>query len=214
MIDVVLPVLNEAEALPWVLDRIPPGFRPLVVDNGSSDDSASVARARGAAVFSEPDPGFGAACWAGLRRAESDKVAFMDCDGSLDPGDLTLLAEAMARQDAGLVLGRRMAEKSAWPLHARVANRLLTREVKRRTSVELSDLGPMRMADRRRLLELELRDRRFGWPLEMVLRAAQAGWLVIEVPVPYRNRRGESKVTGTFRGTWRATRDMGGILLR
>jgi dTDP-L-rhamnose 4-epimerase len=114
--------------------------------------------------------------------------------------------------DADLVLGARHAEPGAWPLHARVANRALTLELRRRSGVALTDLGPMRTARRAALLDLGLADRRFGYPLEMVVRAAAAGWRIAEVPVPYRRRAGRSKVTGTVRGTARTVRDMALVL--
>jgi glycosyltransferase involved in cell wall biosynthesis len=211
-VDVVLPVLDEAEALPWVLSRIPSGVRAIVVDNGSSDGSADVARAHGATVVVEPQRGFGAACWAGLVAAEADVVCFMDADASLDPRDLHLVAGPLDRGEADLVLGRRRPARGAWPVHSRVANRYLAHEVRRRTRLRLRDLGPMRAAGRAPLLDLGIADRRFGWPLEMVLRAAGAGWRVAEVDVPYRPRTGRSKVTGTVRGTARAVHDMRVVL--
>jgi len=212
MVDVVLPVLNEAQALPWVLGRMPEGFRPLVADNGSTDGSGELAAAHGATVVREPRPGFGAACWAGLGAASTDVVCFMDCDGSLDPRDLPAIAAPVLEGRAQLSLGSRMAQRGAWPPHARVANRVLTWELRRRAGVRLRDIGPMRAAPRQALLDLGIRDRRFGWPLEMVLRAARADWTIVEAPVPYLARHGRSKVTGTVRGTVRAVRDMAGVL--
>jgi glycosyltransferase involved in cell wall biosynthesis len=208
VVDVVLPVLDEAAALPWVLGRMPDGFRPVVVDNGSSDGSAELAQALGARVIAEPRRGFGAACHAGLLGARSDVVCFMDCDGSLDPAELPRVAGPVLSGSHQLLLGARRPEPGAWPLHARLANRALALELRRRAGLALSDLGPMRAARRAPLLDLGLRDRRFGWPLEMVLRAAAAGWTVGEVEVAYRRRAGRSKVTGTVRGTARAVRDM------
>lgn len=210
--DVVLPVLDEAAALPWILGRMPAHLHAIVVDNGSTDGSAEIARAHGATVVEEPRRGFGAACWAGLAAATDDVVCFMDADASLDPEDLHLVAGPVVHDEADLVLGRRVAERGAWPLHARVANRYLAREVGRRTGVALRDLGPMRAGRRESLLALGIEDRRFGWPLEMVLRAGRAGWRIVEVDVPYRPRAGRSKVTGTLRGTARAVRDMRAVL--
>ena len=204
----VLPVLDEAEAIPWVLARMPPGFRPIVVDNGSSDGSAEIAEGLGARVVREPRRGFGSACLAGLRAATEAVVCFMDCDGSLDPRDLPLVAEPVAAGRADLVVGERDAAPGAWPMHARLANRALALEVRRRTGLHLRDLGPMRAASRRLLLELGVTDRRFGWPLETVLRAEAAGWRILGVPVRYGPRTGRSKVTGTLGGTVRAVRDM------
>jgi glycosyltransferase involved in cell wall biosynthesis len=211
-VQVVLPVLNEAEALPWVLGRMPVGYEALVVDNGSTDGSGDIARRAGAAVVHEPRPGFGSACFAGLAAASSELVCFMDCDGSLDPRDLERVVGAVGSDRADLVLGVRDAERTAWPFHLRAANRALCLELGRRTGVHLSDLGPMRAARRAELLDLGIVDRRFGWPLEMVLRAAKAGWRVAEVPVTYRRRVGRSKVTGTLRGSLRAAWDMGAAL--
>jgi glycosyltransferase involved in cell wall biosynthesis len=211
--DVVLPVLDEREALPWVLERMPAGYEPIVVDNGSTDGSGALAESLGARVVREPQPGFGAACWAGLRAATADLVCFMDCDASFDPRELPRVADPVAAGVADLVLGaRRASEPGAWPLHARVANRVLALELRRRTGIPLTDLGPMRAARRTDLLGLGIRDRRFGWPLEMVLRASRAGWRLDEVPVTYLPRAGRSKVTGTLKGTLRAIRDMASVL--
>ena len=212
MIDVVLPVLDEARALPWVLGRMPPGYRAIVVDNGSSDGSGDVARERGATVVDEPVQGFGAACFAGLCAATSDVVCFMDADASLDPRELPALCDPVIAGSADLVLGARVPQRGAWPLHARLANRVLARELRRRCGVALTDLGPMRAARREPLLALGIEDRRSGWPLEMVLRAARAGWRIDERPVPYLQRTGRSKVTGTLRGTIRAVGDMAAVL--
>ena len=213
MIDVVLPVLDEAEALPWVLGRIPDGYRAIVADNGSTDGSARIALARGAVVVAEPRRGFGAACRAGLLAATSDVVCFMDADGSLDPRELPRVADPVAAHAADLVLGARNADRGAWPPHARAANRLLALELRRRSGVRLTDLGPMRAARRAGLLRLDLRDRGFGYPLEMVLRAAQEDWRIEQRSVRYRARGGgRSKVTGTLRGTARAVRDMAAVL--
>jgi glycosyltransferase involved in cell wall biosynthesis len=212
--DVVLPVLNEAEALPRVLARLPAGYRAIVVDNGSTDGSGDVARALGTDVVAEPRRGFGAACFAGLRAASFDVVCFMDADGSLDPAELPMVADGVAAGRADLVLGARRPDRAgAFPLHARAANRALALELRRRSGVRVTDIGPMRAARREELLALGIRDRRFGWPLEMVLRAAAAGWRVEEVPVAYTARAGgESKVTGSVRGTLRAVRDMAAVM--
>src|SRR5215217_5523989 len=143
MPDVVLPVLDEREALPWVLERMPAGYAPIVVDNGSRDGSGALAARLGAQVVAEPQRGFGAASWAGLRAARADVVCFMDCDASFDPAQLPRVADPVARGRADLVLGARAPAPGAWPAHARAANAVLAWELRRRARLPLRDLGPM-----------------------------------------------------------------------
>ena len=214
-VDVILPCLNEASAVPWMLERMPAGFRPIVVDNGSTDGSDEIARSLGATVVAEPARGFGAAAHAGLLAATSDLVCFCDLDGSLDPRQLPLITGPLLAGRADLVLGRRApVRRDAWPLPARLANWELARRVRHRTGLSIRDLGPMRAAGREALLRLNLADRRFGYPLEMVMNAAAAGWRVSEVEVAYLPRVGKSKVTGTVRGCVRTVHDMSGVLAR
>lgn len=213
MIDVILPCLDEAAALPWVLTHMPDGYRPIVADNGSADGSAGIARAYGAEVVDARPRGFGAACHAGLLAARSDVVCVMDADASLDPRELPRVADPVRDGRADLVLGRRVpATRTAWPAHARLANRVLAACLRRRTGAALHDLGPMRAFRRTRLLDLSLTDRRFGYTLEMVIRAAADGWRIAETDVGYLPRTGRSKVTGTLRGTVRAMADMRRVL--
>ncbi len=208
-VDVVLPVLDERAALPGVLAGLPSGYRAVVVDNGSTDGSGALARSLGATVVVEPQRGFGAACFAGLQAATAPVVAFCDADGSFDLGQLPLVTGPVLAGESDLVLGaRRPSARGAWPAHARMANRVLAFELRRRTGLPLTDLGPMRAASRQGLLGLGLIDRRSGWPLEMVLKAVAAGWSLSEVEVGYAPRVGRSKVTGTVRGTARAVKDM------
>lgn len=209
----VLPCLDEAAALSGVLAGLPFGWRAIVVDNGSTDASADVARALGALVVAESRRGYGSAVHAGLLAATADLVATCDADGSLSLADLPALAAPVLNGTADLVLGRRMPRPlGAWPLHARVANRVLARRVRVASGLRLHDLGPIRVARRTDLLALNLTDRRSGYPLELVLRAAASGWRVTELPVDYRPRVGRSKVTGTVRGTWHAVQDMRRLL--
>ncbi len=212
MPDVILPCLDEAGALPWVLSRLPEGCRAIVADNGSTDGSADIARAHGALVVAASPKGFGAACHAGLLAATDDVVCFLDADASLDPQQLHRVLEPLYA-GADLVLGRRRATaRGAFPLRSRLANAELARRVRTRTGFVLHDLGPMRAVRREALLSLGILDRRSGYPLEMVVRAADAGWICVEVDVDYRPRTGSSKVTGTVRGTLTAVKDMSAVL--
>ena len=212
-VDVVFPCLNEEQALPWVLGRLPAGYRAIVVDNGSTDRSAEVAREHGAIVVTELRRGFGSAAHAGLVAATAPIVAFCDADASMDPQDLPRVVDPVALGTADLVLGRRRpTTRGAWPLHARIANRALASLMRGATKLDLHDLGPMRAANREAMLGLDLRDRRSGYPLETVLRAHAEGWRVLEVDAPYSPRIGRSKVTGTVRGTYTAVLDMSRLL--
>jgi glycosyltransferase involved in cell wall biosynthesis len=213
-VDVVLPCLDEAAALPGVLAALPAGYRAIVVDNGSSDGSAEVAAAHGATVVHEPRRGYGAAVHTGLERATAEIVCFLDADGSLDPAGLPGLVRPVADGRARLAVGRRVpVGRGTWPWHARAGNRVLA-TILRRRGLPVSDIAPIRAARRADLLELGVRDRAFGYPLELLIRAADAGWPVVELAVPYRPRAAgtRSKVSGSVRGTLRAVRDMAGVL--
>jgi glycosyltransferase involved in cell wall biosynthesis len=211
-IDIVLPCLNEAAALPWVLARIPDGAKAIVVDNGSTDGSVEIARSLGAQIIQCGPRGYGAACHAGLMSAQADLVAVCDCDASLDPADVIRLASAL-RDGIHLAVGRRRpTSPGAWPIHARLANRELARRVRRRSGACIRDIGPMRLARRDDLIGLGLADRRCGYPVETIVRAADAGWRIAEVDVAYTPRAGRSKVTGTLRGTFQAIRDANSVL--
>jgi len=212
-VDVVFPALNEERALPRILGELPPGYRAIVVDNGSTDRTAAVAAELGALVVHESRRGFGAAAHAGLLAATAPIVAFCDADASMDPRDLPKVVDPVRSGEVDLMLGRRRATSlRAWPLHARFANVVLALLMRRATGVRLNDLGPMRAARREQLLRLDLLDRRSGYPLEMVLRASGAGFRIHEIDIPYSPREGRSKVTGTVRGTINAVRDMSRLL--
>lgn len=214
-VDVILPCRNEADALPAVIAALPAGFRPLVVDNGSTDHTAEVARRHGARVVQEPRPGYGAAVHAGLEQAGSELVAVMDADGSLDPLALCPLAEAVACGTADLAVGRRIPEgRRAQPWHARAGNALLAALLRRR-GVLVHDIAPIRMGRAAQLRELGVTDRAFGYPLELLLKAARHGLRIRETEVAYRPRAGgRSKVSGSVLGTVRAVRDMSKALRR
>jgi glycosyltransferase involved in cell wall biosynthesis len=214
-IDVVMPCLDEAAALPWVLSRIPAGYRAIVADNGSTDGSPDIAAAHGATVVRVARRGFGAATHGGLSAATAEVVCFLDADGSFDPAQLPLVVDPVRAGAADLVLGRRRpTDRRAWPVHARLGNAFLARRLRRRAGIPVHDLGPMRAARRMALLDLDLTDRRFGYPLEMLVKAARAGWRIREVDVDYAPRAagGRSKVTGTLRGTLRTVADMSRVL--
>lgn len=215
MIDVVLPCLDESKALPWVLGRMPAGFRPIVVDNRSTDESADIALSLGARVIIEPRRGFGAACHAGLRAATSEVVCICVCDATLDPSQLPRVARPILTGEWDLMLGRRrIVSGGAWPVHSLLAKQELVRRVRRRTGLYLRDLGPMRAARREALLDLRLGNQRSAYPVEMVVRAAEEGWLIGEIPVDYLPPRGRSGMGGTLRDTLRAVREMSGGLAR
>jgi glycosyltransferase involved in cell wall biosynthesis len=214
-VDLVLPCLDEAAALPWVLGRVPIGCRAIVVDNGSRDGSAQIADKLGATVVREGRPGYGAACHAGLVAATADLVVFMDADGSLDPAGLPTLLAPLTSGSADLVVARRRPSvRGAWPWHLQLANLELARRVRRRTGLTVRDVGPARAAWREPLTMLGIQDRRSGYPVETLVRAAEAGWQVAAVDLPYYPRTGRSKVTGTPLGAARAVRDMSHVLAR
>ena len=209
--EIVLPCLDEADALPAVLAELPAGWPVLVVDNGSTDGTADVAAAHRARVVVEPRRGYGAAVHAGLLAAREELVAVLDGDGSLDPAVLAPMAEAV-RAGADLAVGRRVPRAGAWPWHARAGNALIAALLRRR-GVPVHDIAPIRVGRRQSLLDLAVADRGFGYPLELLLRAGAAGWRLHEVEVAYRPRAGgRSKVSGSVRGTVRAARDMGRLL--
>lgn len=208
-IEVILPCLDEAAALPGVLGGLPQGYQAIVVDNGSQDGSPDVAAGLGAKVVHESRRGYGAAVHAGLESATADVVCFMDADGSLDARDLPTLVDAL---DGGvnLAVGRRVpAGRGAWPWHARAGNRVLSLLLRSR-GLRVRDIAPMRAVGRQALLDLAIADRAFGYPLELLIKAGAAGWRVREVDVGYGPRTSgtRSKVSGSVCGTARAIRDM------
>jgi glycosyltransferase involved in cell wall biosynthesis len=212
-VDVVLPCLDEAAALPAVLAALPAGYHAIVVDNGSTDGSPEVAAAHGATVVHEPRRGYGAAVHTGLEHARSEVVCFLDADGSLDPAELVPLVAAVI-DGAQLAVGRRVPVcRGVWPWHARAGNHVLA-TILRHRGLPVTDIAPARAVRRQDLLDLGVRDRAFGYPLELLLRAAEARWRVVELDVAYRPRAlgTKSKVSGSVRGTMRAVRDMAGAL--
>ncbi len=213
--DLVLPCKDEAAALPDLLRRVPPGFAVIVVDNGSTDDTAAVARSLGATVVNESVPGYGAAVHTGLLAATSEHVAFMDGDGSFDAADLVPLLDDVRSGRADLAVGRRRPTgRGVWPWHARLGNGLVVWWLRRRIDMAAHDIAPMRVCRRDALLALDVRDRRFGYPVELLQKATLAGWRVAEHDVAYHPRAAgtRSKVSGSVRGTARAARDFWKVL--
>ena len=207
-VTVVIPCRDESGALPGVLAALPPGYAALVVDNGSRDGTADVARACGARVVTEPEPGYGAAVQAGIAAAPDGVIGVLDGDGSLDAAELPALVEALG-SGVDLVVGRRRAAgRGAWPLHARLGNAMIAWRLRREHGLAVHDIGAMRVGRRASLLSLGPLHRRYGYPLDLLLTAARADWTVVECDVTYRPRSsGRSKVSGSLRGTLRAARD-------
>ncbi len=211
---VIIPARNEENPLPGVLAEIPVDLVDwvIVVDNGSSDDTAAVAQKAGAVVVDEPRAGYGYACAAGVRAArerDAEVLVFLDADGSFDPAQLGELLMPIATGQGALVLGSRPAggmEKGAMPPHARFGNWLVAKLMGLLYGLRVSDLGPYRAIRTDLLARMAMREMTYGWPTEMMVKAARLGADVVEVPVRYRVRRGgRSKVSGTLRGTILAT---------
>lgn len=212
--DLVLPCRDEARALERLLPRVPAGIRVIVVDNGSVDDTADVARALGARVVQESRPGYGAAVHAGVEAATRDLVAVMDGDDSFDPLDLLPLLDDVRSGTADLAVGRRRpVARGVWPWHARAGNAVVVALLRRR-GFPAHDIAPIRVCRRERLLALGVEDRRFGYPVELLQRATSSGWRIREHDVAYRPRAAgtRSKVSGSVRGTARTARDFWRVL--
>jgi glycosyltransferase involved in cell wall biosynthesis len=208
VVTVVLPCLNEAESLPAVLAAIPAGYRALVVDNNSTDDTAAVAAQHGADVVAEPRPGYGSAVHAGVVAATTPIVAVIDADGSMDAADLPRLVAALEK-GADLVVGRRRPVPGLrWPWVARIGTVVMSWRLRTRHGLPVHDVAPMRVTRREALLNLGVVDRRSGYPLELLVRAAAADWHVVEFDISYGPRTGGvSKVSGSLRGSITAILD-------
>lgn len=213
--DVILPCLDEARSLPFLLERLPRGYHAIVVDNGSSDGSAALAADLGATVVAEPRRGYGAAVNSGVRAATADIIAVMDCDGSFSPAQLPAMVNNVVEGGADLACGRRRPTVAgSWPWHARVGNAAVAAYLRRRVGVAVRDIAPVRVCRRTALLALDVRDRRSGYPLELLLLAARAGWRIREYDIDYARRTAgtRSKVSGSVRGTALAIHDFSRVL--
>ncbi len=213
--DLIIPCRDEGPALGALLPRVPESFTVIVVDNGSSDDTAAVAEQLGARVIPESVPGYGAAIHAGLLAATNDYVAFMDGDGSFDPTALMPMLTQVQAGEADMALGRRRpSRRGVWPWHARVGNAVILAWLRRRIGMTVHDIAPIRVCRRQALLDLDVQDRRFGYPVELLQKATIAGWRLVESDVAYgpRAEGTKSKVSGSVIGTVRAARDFWKVL--
>jgi glycosyltransferase involved in cell wall biosynthesis len=213
--DIVIPCRDEAGALPAVLADVPTGFRAIVVDNGSTDGTADVARGLGATVVTENQAGYGAAVHAGVLAAEAPYVAVIDGDDSMSLDVLTPMLAAVRDGDATMAVGRRRPiGRGVWPWHARLGTKILATWLRLSSGLTVHDLAPVRVSGRAELLSLDVRDRRFGYPLELMRKAAAAEWSVREFDVGYRPRAAgtRSKVSGSLRGTLRTIVDFARVM--
>jgi glycosyltransferase involved in cell wall biosynthesis len=210
-VSLVIPALNEEASLPHVLDAIDKDLllEIILVDGGSHDRTAEIAEAHGARVIQETQPGYGRACAAGVSHARGEIIVFMDADGADDPHQIPDLLEPITQSGADLVLGSRLAgniSPGAMPWHQEFGNWLSAGLIRILYGLPITDLSPFRAVLRSKLISLNMQEMTYGWPTEMIARAARGGWSIVEVPVDYHPRLGgKSKISGTLRGTLLAT---------
>ncbi len=206
----VIPALNETGSIARVVAAVPRDLvsEVIVVNNGSTDRTAEIAASVGARVVSEPQRGYGAACKAGLdAAADADILVYLDGDASDQPQELAQVLAPVVRGEADLVIGSRLLgqrEPGAMPPHAVFGNWLTARLVRLLYGARITDLGSFRAIRRTNLLALDMQERTYGWPVEMIVKAAKRGYRIHEVPVTHRKRIGKSKVAGTLRGSLKA----------
>ena len=205
-IGVVIPAFNETRAIGQVIADIPDWVDKIVVaDNGSTDNTADVARAAGAQVVQEPERGYGAACLRGLQELNTmDIIVFLDGDYSDFPQEMDRLVGPNINGEAQMVIGSRVrgnAQKGALTPQQIFGNWLACRLIALIWGVKFTDLGPFRAISRKALDAMDMQDRNYGWTVEMQIKAARSGLATLEVPVSYRRRIGVSKVSGTVKGT-------------
>jgi glycosyltransferase involved in cell wall biosynthesis len=219
-VSVVIPAFNEEQAIARVVRAVPKDLvdEIIVADNGSTDDTAKQAAAAGARVIHESRRGYGSVCLAGAKAArESEVVVFLDGDRSDDPAQLDAIAKPVIQDQADLVIGSRIGgelEKGAMPIHGRLGNRFIVFLLKLLYGVRITDIGSFRAIKTKTLFELKMEQMTYGWPVEMVIKAARKKLRIKSVPINYRRRIGVSKVSGTFRGSIMAAYYMVLVLLR
>ena len=208
-VTLIIPALDEAGAIGDLVRRVPSGIVDtiIVVDNGSTDATGTIAAGAGARVVREDRRGYGAACWAGVCAVDpgTDVVVFLDGDGSQAPEEVPIVLAPIAQGRADFVLGARRFD-GAHPMHAALGSRLVARIIAWRHGLCLSDIAPYRAIRLDLLRGLDMRDRAYGWPVEMVAKAAARGARIVEVSVSHAPRQaGRSKVSGTVLGSLRAS---------
>ncbi len=208
---IIIPTYNEAESIAYVIGKIPDRARYeiLVVDGGSGDETVALASASGAQVISEPRRGYGQACMTGLMQSTGEIVVFLDADGADDPTQIPELIAPLEQNQADMVLGSRLAGKihsGAMPWHQHFGNWFSAGLIRLLYRLPVTDLSPFRAVRRDKLLALGMTEMTYGWPTEMIAKAARKSWRTVEIPVNYFPRYGgESKISGTVRGTILAT---------
>ncbi len=208
---IIIPVYNEEESISFVLDQIPDkdNYEILVVDGGSNDNTVDIATSNGAQVIHEPRRGYGRACATGVEQANGEIVVFIDGDGADDPTQIPKLIKPLLTGQTDMVLGSRLTgniHPGAMPWHQQFGNKLSASLIRLLYQIPITDLSPFRSVNREKLIALSMQEMTYGWPTEMITKAALNNWKIIEIPVNYSPRYGgRSKISGTVKGTILAT---------